>query len=106
MHAQCVQPLIHKFTVFELVQGPHRLFVPSGPGPVGVAKALGFSGADAASGGFKDIATVEMAKPSPIRTVIAADFDNDGFEELFFNNIGTSNRLFRQVCFSFRFPLQ
>ncbi|MCO5589362.1 hypothetical protein L7F22_043329 [Adiantum nelumboides] len=37
-----------------------------------------------------------MAKPSPIRTVIAADFDNDGFEELFFNNIGTSNRLFRQ----------
>lgn len=77
-------------------QGPHRLFVPSGPGPVGGAKALGFSGADASFGGFKDIASAEMAKPSPIRTVIVADFDNDGFEELLFNNIGTSNRLFRQ----------
>lgn len=32
--------------------------------------------------------------PSPIRTVIAADFDNDGYEELFFNNIGEPNRLF------------
>jgi hypothetical protein len=26
--------------------------------------------------------------------VIAADFDNDGYEELFFNNIGEPNRLF------------
>jgi hypothetical protein len=40
-----------------------------------------------------------MARPSAIRTVIAADFDNDGYEELFFNNIGDVNRLFRQVCF-------
>lgn len=39
-----------------------------------------------------------MARPSAIRTVIAADFDNDGYEELLFNNIGDSNRLFRQVC--------
>eukprot|EP00250_Pteridium_aquilinum_P008305 c17838_g1_i1 orf=213-1838(-) len=78
-------------------QGPHRLFVPSGPGPIGGAKAVGFSGADDAPGGFKDIASSKMAKPSPIRTVIAADFDNDGFEELFFNNIGTGNRLFRQI---------
>ena len=29
-----------------------------------------------------------------IRTVIAADFDNDGVEEIFFNNIGQPNRLF------------
>ena len=28
------------------------------------------------------------------RTVIAADFDNDGIEEIFFNNIGQPNRLF------------
>lgn len=77
-------------------QGPHRLFVPSGAGPVGGAQALGFLGAEAASGGFKDIAPAEMARPSAIRTVIAADFDNDGYEELFFNNIGSSNRLFRQ----------
>ncbi|MCO5605617.1 hypothetical protein L7F22_059800 [Adiantum nelumboides] len=77
-------------------QGPHRLFVPSGPEPIGGAKALGFSDANSAAGGFTDIASAEMARPSPIRTVIAADFDNDGFEELFFNNIGTSNRLFRQ----------
>ena len=41
-----------------------------------------------------------MARPSAIRTVIAADFDNDGYEELFFNNIGDTNRLFRQVSFS------
>ncbi|KAI5070489.1 hypothetical protein GOP47_0014832 [Adiantum capillus-veneris] len=77
-------------------QGPHRLFVPSGPGPIGGATALGFSDAESASGGFKDVASAEMAKPSPIRTVIAADFDNDGFEELFFNNIGRNNTLFRQ----------
>ena len=32
--------------------------------------------------------------PSRIRTVIAADFDNDGYEEIFFNNIGEQNRLF------------
>ena len=32
--------------------------------------------------------------PSRVRTVIAADFDNDGYEEIFFNNIGQPNRLF------------
>jgi hypothetical protein len=35
-----------------------------------------------------------MATPSRIRTVIAADFDNDGYQEVFFNNIGQANRLF------------
>jgi hypothetical protein len=35
-----------------------------------------------------------MAAPSRIRTVIAADFDNDGELEVFFNNIGEPNRLF------------
>ncbi len=65
---------------FDLVygnwEGPHRLYL------------------QVASGKFQDIAPTEMAVPSPIRTVIAADFDNDGFEELFFNNIGEPNRLF------------
>lgn len=45
-----------------------------------------------------------MAESSPIRTVIATDFDNDGVQEVFYNNIvysgGSSpetwkNRLFR-----------
>jgi hypothetical protein len=35
-----------------------------------------------------------MESPSRIRTVIAADFDNDGTEEIFWNNIGEPNRLF------------
>jgi hypothetical protein len=37
---------------------------------------------------------MEMATSSRIRTVIAADFDNDGNPELFFNNFGEPNRLF------------
>ncbi|GAB4455804.1 MAG: CRTAC1 family protein [Armatimonadaceae bacterium] len=57
-------------------QGEHRLFLQS---PLG---------------GFLDAATIEISRPSAIRTVIAADFDNDGHEELFFNNIGEPNRLF------------
>jgi hypothetical protein len=35
-----------------------------------------------------------MAQPSRVRTVIAFDYDNDGWEDLFFNNIGEPNRLF------------
>ena len=42
-----------------------------------------------------DHATPGLALPSSVRTVIAADFDNDGHEELFFNNLGEPNRLFR-----------
>merc|ERR1711871_652745 len=45
-------------------------------------------------GSFTDVASTDMAKPSRVRTVIAADFDNDGYQELFFNNIPGSNRLF------------
>ncbi|KAM6972503.1 cartilage acidic protein 1a [Aplochiton taeniatus] len=48
---------------------------------------------------FRNIATGEFASPSPIRTVIAADFDNDKELEVFFNNIAyrglSPNRLFR-----------
>jgi hypothetical protein len=47
-----------------------------------------------APGKFRDLAPRVMAMPSRIRTVIAADFDNDGYEEIFFNNIGQPNRLF------------
>ena len=45
---------------------------------------------------FDDVTPDEVQTPSRIRTVIAADLDNDGSEELFFNNIGEPNRLFRQ----------
>ncbi|XP_062399004.1 cartilage acidic protein 1a [Sardina pilchardus] len=48
---------------------------------------------------FKNIATQAFATPSPIRTVIAADFDNDKELEVFFNNIAyrghSPNRIFR-----------
>lgn len=47
-----------------------------------------------ADGTFEDEATPEMAIPSRIRTVIAADFDNSGSASLFFNNIPGDNRLF------------
>ena len=59
-------------------EGPHRLFVRSSDGI------------------WDDIAPPGMARPSRIRTLIAADFDNDGYEELFFNNIGEPNSLFAQ----------
>ncbi|KPP68538.1 hypothetical protein Z043_112783, partial [Scleropages formosus] len=48
---------------------------------------------------FRNVATDAFATPSPVRTVIAADFDNDRTLEVFFNNIAyrgwSANRLFR-----------
>jgi len=58
-------------------EGPHRLWVRAG-------NTLP----------FHNIAPMELATSSRIRTVIAADFDNDGNPELFFNNFGEPNRLF------------
>jgi hypothetical protein len=58
--------------------GTHRLFVQ----------------ADDADGRFEDVATDAFAQRSRVRTVIAADFDNDGYEEIFVNNLGDPNRLF------------
>jgi hypothetical protein len=67
---------------FDLVvgnwEGVHRLFCQQGQGP------------------FLNIAPMELALPTRVRTVIAADFDNDGYEEIFFNNMGEPNRLFAQ----------
>jgi len=57
--------------------GPHRLM------------------ARQADGTFRDRATPALALPSAVRAVVAADFDNDGYEELFFLNSGEPNRLFR-----------
>lgn len=64
-------------------QGEHRLFIQK-------EKADGCVY-------FDDMATAEMKVPSPIRTVIVADFDNDGHEEIFWNNIPGDNRLFRKL---------
>ena len=44
---------------------------------------------------WKDRATPGFAFPSAVRTVIAADFDNDGTDELFLNHLGEPNRLYR-----------
>ena len=44
---------------------------------------------------FKDIAVPSYDEPSRIRTVISADFDNDGYDEVFLNNIGEPNRLYK-----------
>lgn len=43
---------------------------------------------------FFDVAPAALAGPSRLSTVIAADLDNDGEVELFFNNMGEPNRLF------------
>ena len=74
--------------LFDLVygnwEGPHRLFIAQPPTE------------DRDFVTYVDQAPAEMSLPSRIRTVIAADLDNDGYEELFFNNIGEPNRLFRR----------
>ena len=44
---------------------------------------------------FKDIGNSKFDKPSRIRTIISADFDNDGYDEVFMNNIAEPNKLFR-----------
>ncbi len=44
---------------------------------------------------FVDIADKTFSSPSRIRTVISADFDNDGYDEVFMNNIGEPNKLFK-----------
>ncbi|XP_032551220.1 cartilage acidic protein 1 isoform X2 [Chiroxiphia lanceolata] len=74
--------------------GPHRLYLQSGaPGRIR----------------FRDIATPKFSMPSPVRTVIAADFDNDQELEVFFNNIAyrgsSANRLFRLIRREYSDPI-
>ena len=51
----------------------------------------------ASDGGFADAAPPALRDTGRVRTVVAADFDNDGREELFFNASGEPNRLFARV---------
>jgi len=46
---------------------------------------------------FLDMSSLNFRSPSRIRTVISADFDNDGYDEIFLNNIGQPNKLFRII---------
>ena len=46
-----------------------------------------------AGGEFDDVAPPDLARPARVRTVVAADFDNDGRQELFMNCLGAPNRL-------------
>lgn len=48
-----------------------------------------------ADGTTRDIATPSVAMPSNLNAAVAADFDNDGFEELLLVNGGEQNRLYR-----------
>ena len=44
---------------------------------------------------FLDLVDYSFNRPSKVRTIISADFDNDGYDEIFINNIGQPNRLFK-----------
>ena len=44
--------------------------------------------------GFQDVSPTGFADPARVQTVLAADFDNDGRQELFLNVCGGCNRLF------------
>ncbi|MFC7186952.1 CRTAC1 family protein [Halorubrum yunnanense] len=51
----------------------------------------------ASAGGFEDVAPPALREPDRVRTVVAADFDNDGREELFYNVLGEPNRLYERI---------
>ena len=44
--------------------------------------------------GFTDVSPPAFTEPTQVRTLVAADFDNDGRQELFVNVLGSDNRLF------------
>lgn len=58
-------------------EGPNRIFERAGDGT------------------FADVAPPAFAEPTRVRTLVCADFDNDGREELFVHGLGAENRLFR-----------
>jgi len=64
--------------------GPHRIWLSPSPGRAA----------------FVNAAPSALAEPSPIRTVLAADFDNDGYPELFFNNICSCRHDMPSMCAS------
>lgn len=49
------------------------------------------------TGEFADVAPDGLASARSVRSVVAADFDNDGHEELFCNQLGEPNHLFERV---------
>ncbi|KAK7070988.1 Cartilage acidic protein 1, partial [Halocaridina rubra] len=65
--------------------GPHRIFLQTED--------------DEGQPRFRNIATDQFAEPSPVRTVIAADFNNDGNLKILLNNIAyrgpAPNRLYQ-----------
>ena len=48
-------------------------------------------------GSFTDVAPETLSSARSVRSVVAADFDNDGREELFCNQFGEPNRLLERV---------
>ncbi|WP_418279847.1 CRTAC1 family protein [Halorubrum sp. DTA98] len=50
-----------------------------------------------AAGTFVDVAPDALSTAGSVRSVVAADFDNDGREELFCNQFGEPNRLLERV---------
>lgn len=93
-------------------EGPNCVFSPSGDAatggvdvaPTGDDDQESVDGGPAVSsaptgqpdgGGFVDRTPAALAEPSRVRTVVAADFDNDGHDEVFVNCLGRRNRLFR-----------
>ncbi|KTG10393.1 hypothetical protein AUR64_12560 [Haloprofundus marisrubri] len=65
-------------------EGPTRLFARNGK-------------AGSVSPRFRDVAPPELAQPTRTRSVVAADFDNDGSLELFVNALGAPNRVFTRT---------
>ena len=68
-------------------EGPHRLYVQK-------------INEESHARSFENVANSEFEEPSMVRTVLVADFDNDGATEVLFNNINDfkkaqPNRLFR-----------
>ena len=76
--------VVHDSLAVGAWEGPNRLYAPRAATDGGVR--------------YADSAPATFAAPSRVRTLVPADFDNDGREELFVNALGTDNRLFRAVA--------
>ncbi len=76
-------------TLFDAGDGTHGILVAVADGPHRL-----FARRDDAI--FRNLVSPAMAFPSDTRTVVVADFDNDGFEEILFINRQDANRFFRR----------